>query len=285
MRASPCDVFPPLPKLNMTMTIFDLDPLSFTVSVLGLLGAVAATLNLLRQFNPKMLYLNFAELVAQSRNTWDDCEREGLLPVQSKRYLLLLSKLEIHEERVRQLMFVTCPTWNILTLVRAWLKSWNLVTWCSQVREFHVGLLTISEQQRRVETAIKRAAMAGVVADVSRLEEIVSSTTDSFIRSLGGGKLLPDSILYTYLLVLPQGTKHVPLTIWKPALQTLIPTGIHRGQTRLLASPTVLVLLSQIQPYVQRNPTHTPFLSTYVHNARYLSAVRSPLIPHCKTIF
>ncbi|KAF8165813.1 hypothetical protein B0H34DRAFT_856077 [Crassisporium funariophilum] len=186
MRASPCDVFPPLPKRNMPITIFDLDPLSFTVSVLGLLGAVAATLNFLCQFKPKTLYLNFAELVAHSRNSWDDCEREGLLPVRSKRYLLL-SKLEIHEERVRQLMFVTYPTWNIFTLVRAWFKSWNLVTWCSQIHEFRVGLLTISEQQRRIKTARKRAAMAGVVADVSRLEEIASSTTDSFIRSLGGG--------------------------------------------------------------------------------------------------
>ncbi|KAF8165823.1 hypothetical protein B0H34DRAFT_253213 [Crassisporium funariophilum] len=80
-------------KATMAITIFDLDPLSFTVSVLGLLGAVAATLNFCRQYNPQTQYLNFAELVAQSRTTWDDCEREGLLPSSSGRHFLL-SQLE-----------------------------------------------------------------------------------------------------------------------------------------------------------------------------------------------
>ncbi|KAF8165842.1 hypothetical protein B0H34DRAFT_690677 [Crassisporium funariophilum] len=199
MRASPCDVFPPLPNRKMAITIFDLDPLSFTVSVLGLLGAVAATLNFLRHYNPRTQYLNFAELVAQSRNFWDNFEKENLLPLSGRHFLL--SELERHEEGVRGMMFVTYPTWNIFTLVRAWSKSWKLAYWCSGVKEFRVGLLTISEQQRRIETARNRAAMAGIVADVSRLEEIASSTTECFIRSLGGGKLLPDSILYTYLLV------------------------------------------------------------------------------------
>ncbi|KAF8163599.1 hypothetical protein B0H34DRAFT_329538 [Crassisporium funariophilum] len=169
----------------MTKTIFDLDPLSFTVSLLGLLAAFAATLNFFLHFNPRTQYLNFAELVAQTRNSWDAVEKEELLPPSIIRHNLL-SKLERHEERVRELMFVTIPTWNIFTLARAWFKSWDLAIWCSQVQLFRVGLLTITEQQRRIETARKRAAMAGVVADVSRLEEIASSTTDSFIRSLGG---------------------------------------------------------------------------------------------------
>ncbi|KAF8165767.1 hypothetical protein B0H34DRAFT_690412 [Crassisporium funariophilum] len=187
----------------MVNTVLNMDPLSFILALIAVFGAVTSSICFLRQYTPSAQYLAFADLVSQSRISWDASEKDQLLP-DLKQRTQLLGELEKFENDVCSLMFVTMPTKNILAIARRWLKCWHLRETLEKVQIFRVGLLassifsqsahyyithaiqTISQQRRHIQIARARAASAGVAADVSSLEKICLATTDSFISSLGG---------------------------------------------------------------------------------------------------
>ncbi|KAJ3496305.1 hypothetical protein NLJ89_g10504 [Agrocybe chaxingu] len=121
-------------------TILDMDPLTFILTILSILGLLFSAINFLRHFTPTNLYVHNADAIAQTRSLYDLLEQEGLLSRDKGRHRQLNSCLEALEEKLKPLVFVIMPTRNIFRVLRAWVKIRKLLEISRDIELFRVAI-------------------------------------------------------------------------------------------------------------------------------------------------
>ncbi|KAF9527986.1 hypothetical protein CPB83DRAFT_907146 [Crepidotus variabilis] len=156
------------------------DKLDFATNFLTFLGFIGSLTAILRYFNPWQSYLSLADLTGELRKMWTDYEVEDVLPRGLARSQLL-GGIQFLERQVQKLVFVPQSS---KFRPSAWYKSLHLKSLLGQARVLRIGLLTLSEQHRRLVKYYVVSEQYHENVDIQQLEAWFHQLSNELVANL-----------------------------------------------------------------------------------------------------